>query len=92
MTFAVASRARGADAHPNSTAGGLQPGSGVIARIGEWIWETFGLRGEPPATRMAVPLFGEQVTVNDAKARRELGYVGKVTREQGLASLVSSRA
>ncbi len=61
----------------------------VLARICEWVWETFGLKGEPPATRMAVHLFGEPVTVNDAKARRELGYVGKVTREQGMASLLT---
>jgi nucleoside-diphosphate-sugar epimerase len=59
----------------------------LIARVGEWVWETFGLEGEPPATRMAVHLFGEPVTVNDAKARRELGYRGAVTLEQGLASL-----
>jgi nucleoside-diphosphate-sugar epimerase len=59
----------------------------ALARASEWVWETFGLKGEPPATRMAVHLFGEPVTVNDAKARRELGYAGGVTREQGLAAL-----
>lgn len=58
-----------------------------LARIAEWAWETFGLAGEPPVTRMAVHLFGEPVTVKDDKARRELGYVGKVTRERGLAGL-----
>jgi len=36
---------------------------------------------------MAVRLFGEPVTVNDAKARRELGYQGRTTREAGLAAL-----
>lgn len=74
---------------------GVDPGSRSVpkwlvlplARVSEWIWDTFGVEGEPPATRMAVHLFGEPVTVNDAKARRDLGYVGKVTREQGLASL-----
>lgn len=59
----------------------------LLARVSEWIWETFRLKGNPPATRMAVHLFGEPVTVNDAKARRELGYRGLVTREQGLATL-----
>jgi nucleoside-diphosphate-sugar epimerase len=59
----------------------------LLARISEWVWETFGLEGDPPVTRMAVHLFGEPVTVKDAKARRELGYIGKVTREQGLAAL-----
>jgi nucleoside-diphosphate-sugar epimerase len=61
-----------------------------LARVCEWAWQTLGLKGEPPATRMAVHLFGEPVTVNDAKARRELGYVGTVTREQGMASLKTS--
>ena len=71
-------------------AGGRSLPKGVVlllARASEWIWETFGLKGDPPATRMAVHLFGEPVTVNDAKARRELGYRGLVTREQGLATL-----
>ena len=64
----------------------------TVAYFAEFVWEIcgpFGLKGEPPVTRMAVHLFGEPVTVNDAKARRELGYVGKVTREQGYATLKS---
>ncbi|MGH8441408.1 MAG: NAD-dependent epimerase/dehydratase family protein [Nevskiaceae bacterium] len=63
----------------------------TLAMVTEPIWEILELigveAGEPPVTRMAVHLFGEPVTVNDARARRELGYVGKVTREQGYASL-----
>ena len=62
----------------------------MLARASEWIWDTFGLKGNPPVTRMAVHLFGEPVTVNDAKARRELGYQGKTTREAGLARLAST--
>ena len=53
----------------------------------EWLWETFNLKGNPPATRMAVRLGGEEVTVDDSKARRELGYQGKVSREAGLAAM-----
>jgi len=60
----------------------------TFGTVAEWVWDTFKLSGPPPLFRMAVRLFGEPVTVNDAKARRELGYVGKVTREVGLASLV----
>lgn len=60
----------------------------AIATVAEWLWDTFRLPGTPPATRMAVRLFGEPVTVSDAKARRELGYVGRVSREQGLARLM----
>lgn len=76
---------------------GVDPGSksmpkGVVlalARVSEWVWDTFGLKGTPPVTRMSVHLFGEPVTINDAKARRELGYLGQVTREQGLARLLT---
>jgi nucleoside-diphosphate-sugar epimerase len=41
----------------------------------------------PPVTRTTLALIGHEVTVDDAKARRELGYVGKMTREAGLAEL-----
>jgi nucleoside-diphosphate-sugar epimerase len=61
-----------------------------LARVCEWIWDTFGIRSTPPVTRMAVHLFGEPVTVNDAKARRELGYVGRTTLAAGMAQLEKS--
>ncbi len=70
--------------------GGKSMPKGVVqalARVAEWVWDTFGLKGAPPVTRMAAHLFGEPVTINDAKARRELGYVGKTARERGLAGL-----
>jgi len=78
---------RGVDPGDKSIPSGLAL---VAAIAAEFAWEIlgmFGVHSEPPVTRMAVHLFGEPVTVNDAKARRELGYVGKVTREQGYASL-----
>jgi nucleoside-diphosphate-sugar epimerase len=48
----------------------------------------------PPVTKTAIALVGGEVTVIDTKARKELGYVGKVTREAGLAEmkLVSTAA
>ena len=42
---------------------------------------------QPPVTKTAIALVGHEVTVDDAKARRELGYAGKVTREAGLAEM-----
>ncbi len=59
----------------------------AFAAAGEWVWKTLPLKGRPLLTRSSIRLIGEEVTVNDAKARRELGYVGKVTREAGLAEL-----
>ena len=62
-----------------------------MARAGAWlaelVWKTFRLSGEPPITRSAVRLIGEEVTVVDDKARRELGYTPIVTIEQGIAEL-----
>jgi nucleoside-diphosphate-sugar epimerase len=67
---------------------GVDPGDREIPR---WVAGTVaGLTGwmpRPPVTRTALALVGHEVTVDDAKARRELGYVGEVTREAGLAEL-----
>lgn len=41
----------------------------------------------PPVTKTALALMGQEMTVSDAKARRELGYVGAVTRELGLLDM-----
>lgn len=62
-----------------------------VANAGEWAWRTFGLKGAPPLTRAAIRLIGEEVTLDDSKARRELGYVGKFTREQGLAEMRAAK-
>ena len=58
-----------------------------FARVSETIWRGLHLNGRPPITRTAVCLIGESVTVNDTKARRELGYAGKVSIEEGLAEM-----
>ena len=41
----------------------------------------------PPVTASEIALGGVEVTVDDSRARRELGYVGKVTRAAGLAAM-----
>ncbi len=53
----------------------------------EGVWRLFRLRREPPLVRMMVLLMGSPVVVRDDLARRELGYVGRVTREAGLAGM-----
>jgi nucleoside-diphosphate-sugar epimerase len=62
-----------------------------VARAAAWtaeaVWKLFSLAGEPPVTRSAVRLIGEEVTVVDDKARRELGYQPVITRDQGLAEI-----
>ena len=41
----------------------------------------------PPLTKTAFALMAHEVTVDDSKARRDLGYVGKKTIDQGLAEM-----
>lgn len=50
------------------------------------------LKGRPALTHAAFHLIGEEVTVNDAKARRELGYTAELSIEQGLAEMRSTAA
>ncbi|HWU87041.1 MAG TPA: NAD-dependent epimerase/dehydratase family protein [Kofleriaceae bacterium] len=67
---------------------GVDPGGREIPR---WLARTVawltGWMKRPPITKAALALIGQEVTVDDAKARRELGYVGKMTREAGLAEM-----
>jgi nucleoside-diphosphate-sugar epimerase len=56
----------------------------------ELVWKTLRLSGKPPVTRAEVRLIGEEVTVVDEKARRELGYAPVLTRDEGLEQLRAS--
>ncbi len=58
-----------------------------FATLAEAIWSTLRLPGFPPLLRMEVCLIGQEMTVSDAKARRELGYRGSKSIEQGLREL-----
>jgi nucleoside-diphosphate-sugar epimerase len=74
---------------------GIRPGERSISRFAartlaallETAWSWLPLPGHPPLTRAAVRLVGEEVTVDDGKARRELGYVGRMSLEDGLRDL-----
>jgi nucleoside-diphosphate-sugar epimerase len=74
---------------------GLDPGDRTIPRplahalawVAEAARRALNLKGTPPITRTAVRLIGEAVTVDDAKARCDLGYTGAVSREAGLAEM-----
>lgn len=62
----------------------------LAARGCEWVWRALPLKEEPPLTRTFVALGGQEMTVDDRKARRELGYQGTVSREEGLTRLAES--
>ncbi|CAA9218811.1 MAG: NAD(P)-dependent steroid dehydrogenase, partial [uncultured Chloroflexia bacterium] len=53
----------------------------------ELLWRSLSLAENPPVTRAMVAAMGCEVTLNDSKARRELGYSGRMTVEHGLQAM-----
>ena len=58
----------------------------AVMEAGEALWR-LPLPGAPPVTRTAFWLSSHETTIDDSRARRELGYAPVVTREAGLAEL-----
>ncbi len=59
----------------------------LFGTLCEFAWEYLPIPGAPPITRMAIALGTQDVTVIDALARSELGYVGRISIEAGLKEL-----
>jgi nucleoside-diphosphate-sugar epimerase len=62
----------------------------VVARVSEWLWDSFGLGGEPPLTKFTLSQLSTSHWPDISKARRELGYSPKVSVEEGLARLAEA--
>jgi len=65
-----------------------------VARMFAWLsqaaYAVLRLKGQPDLVPTTVRLIGEEVTVVDAKARRELGYTPVITRDAGLRQLAGA--
>ncbi len=59
----------------------------LFAIAGDFAWRTFRLRGRPPLPHGSFHLFADEVTVDDSRARRELGYSGEMSRGDGLREM-----
>ncbi len=74
---------------------GVRPGNRSLPRRVAWrlagivetCWGLLHLSITPPISRMVVKMMGEEVTLDDSRARRELGYVGGMTVEAGLREM-----
>jgi nucleoside-diphosphate-sugar epimerase len=74
---------------------GMAPGRLSVPRAVAWtsaafleaLWRLLRLKGRPPITRALLSLIGMPIELSDAKARKELGYAGHVTRSAGLEEL-----
>jgi nucleoside-diphosphate-sugar epimerase len=58
-----------------------------LAGVLEAVWRGLRIRATPPISRMVVKMLGEEVTLDDSRARRELGYVGRVSFEDGIRDM-----
>jgi nucleoside-diphosphate-sugar epimerase len=58
-----------------------------LRAVGEPTWKLLPLPGRPPLARFTLWVLTQECTIDDSKARAELGYSPKVSREQGLAEL-----
>lgn len=58
----------------------------TAGRLFDMIWAATSRPGDPPLSRTMIRLIGREFTTNDSAARRELGYVGSVSRADGLRS------
>jgi nucleoside-diphosphate-sugar epimerase len=76
-------------AHGVEAPGGSVPLSvaSAAAAVCETAWRALPLPGAPPITRFAVWASGLECTLDDSRARADLGYEPVVTREEGLAAL-----
>jgi nucleoside-diphosphate-sugar epimerase len=58
----------------------------AVGRLLDAVWVVTRKPGDPPASRSMMRMIGREFTINDAAARRELGYVGRTSRAAGLQS------
>ncbi|MGH3927829.1 MAG: hypothetical protein ACRDTT_34025, partial [Pseudonocardiaceae bacterium] len=61
----------------------------TLAVAAEATWKLLRLSSEPPITRTFLALSAQEMTVDDSKARRELGFRPVLSRDAGLAALAS---
>jgi len=66
-----------------------RPLAAAAASVCEVAWRALPLPGAPPLTRFAVWVAGLECTLDDSRARAELGYEPVISREAGLAALTA---
>jgi nucleoside-diphosphate-sugar epimerase len=63
------------------------PVARALAAAGETAWKLLPLPGAPPLTRFASWVASQECTLDDHRARAELGYVPVTSREDGMREL-----
>jgi nucleoside-diphosphate-sugar epimerase len=63
--------------------------AGGAAVLSERLWRLLRRPGAPPLTRFAVWVASQECTLDTSRAREQLGYEPRTTREEGLAELAA---
>lgn len=58
-----------------------------LARLADVVWDVTPGLEEPPISRSMLATIGQEITLDDSKARADLGYAGTVSKADGLAAL-----
>jgi nucleoside-diphosphate-sugar epimerase len=58
----------------------------TLGRLMDAVWSLTRKAGDPPVSRSMMRMIGREFSINDAAARRELGYAGTTSRAAGLRS------
>ena len=58
----------------------------TVGRLLDAYWVITRKKSDPPISRSMMRMIGREFSINDAAARRELGYVGGTSRADGLRS------
>lgn len=61
-----------------------------VAAVTEKFWGLANIQSPPPATKVLVGLVGQEVTIDDSRARNKIGYQGLQTRKAGLQAMRES--
>jgi nucleoside-diphosphate-sugar epimerase len=59
----------------------------ALAAVGATAWRLLPLKGAPPLARFALWASALECTLDDSRAREQLGYAPVITREQGMQAL-----
>ena len=60
-----------------------------LAHLLGGIWKTLGLKSRPPVAPLMIRLMATEFSVDDQKARTELGYKNAITFDEGIAQLTN---
>ncbi|GAA4273053.1 NAD-dependent epimerase/dehydratase family protein [Aquimarina gracilis] len=74
---------------------GIDPGNksiplsaaSFLANMIDIIWRVFRIKSKPPVAPIMIRLMGREFSVNDSKARKELGYTNAISIKEGIEEL-----